>query len=176
MRCAKRLLAAVLAFSCSAYAEEESAVRRYLADLYLGDRLETIQSIYPPRAGRDWPAHVEPKGGVKRIRVDRSAARKFPADADRMWLGFKNDRLVEVQIIFNEDYSRERPAEELAAEFALDYGQPRRSQNRFWWDDGSTVLRVMVVEYPVLGPDGGRRVELRTGLQIMESDLFNRKY
>lgn len=176
MRSAKVFLAAVLALSPFVHSQEDASIRRYLADLYLGDRLETIQAIYPPRAGRDWPAHVEPKGGVKRIRVDRSAARKFPADAERLWLGFKNDRLVEAQIIFSEDYTRERTAEDLAADFALDYGEPKRSQSRFWWDDGKTVLRVMQVEFPTLGPDGGRRIELRTSLQIMETGLFHRKY
>jgi hypothetical protein len=165
---------ALLALPARAEVDEDVKVQRYLADLYLGDSLELIQKLYP-KAG-DWPSHIEPRGNVTRVRVERRYAKKMPQSVDIMWVSLKNDRLVELQLIYSAAYSRRKSAEQLAGDFALIYGEPERRDNKFWWTDGKTVLRVMLAEIPALDEEGQPGKELRTSLQLMNADLFQRKY
>jgi len=147
-------------------------IQKYLADLHLGDSLENIEKIYPPVA--PWPARMEQKGKVKRMRIERAKARRFQAHADLMWLSLKKDRLVEIQLVYDAAYTKEKSAEELASDLSLLYGEARRSGDRFWWTDGARVLRAMYVEVPV-APEDGEGTELRTSIQLMDARLFHRK-
>lgn len=162
----------LLAFSPAFASDEETpAVQRYLASLALGDSLERIQRIYPP--AQEWNSVIMPRGRVKRIRVERDNAKSFPNKVETMWLGMKRDRLVEVQLLYDAKYTRRKSAEQLAADLALIYGVPERTENKFWWTDGRTVLRVFNAEVPVL-KDGSEAKELRTCIQILEHGLFER--
>lgn len=151
--------------------EESPPIQRYLGNLYLGDSLEQIQRIYPP--AQEWTAVVMPRGRVKRFRVDRDAAKSFPNKVETMWVGLKRDRLVEVQLLYDARFTRQKSAEQLAADLALIYGVPERSENKFWWTDGTTVLRVFNAEVPVLR-DNESAKEFRTSIQILEKGLFER--
>lgn len=167
------LSAAVLFFAAAAAcrAQESQSLQRHLAHLYLGDVLEDIQRIYPPV--RPWPSHVEPRGRVTRYRVEARAVSGMPLGIDRMWLGLKNGRLVEVQVIYDAAQTQKKPLEALVGELALIYGEPRRSSEKFWWGDGHTVLRAFRAEVPVL-QEGRKAIELRASLQLLDADLFKR--
>lgn len=164
------LLAAAPVYAC-AQEEETPALQRYLADLQLGDSFEDVQRIYPPAA--DWPSWIDPRGRVKRYKLERGMAKAFPAWTQVLHLGFKRGRLVEIQVVYDAKRTREKPHEELAGDFALDYGEARRDNDRFWWSDGRTVLRVFPAELPVL-KDGSQAVEWRTAIQILEQGLYKR--
>lgn len=153
----------------AAAGDEDVAIQKYLVHLYLGDPLETVQSIYPPL--RDWPSYVEPKGRVTRMKLQRVSARHFPANVDIMWVGLRHDRVVEIQLVYDADYSSETTVEGLANELSLIYGEAKLSgTGKFYWTDGARVLRVFNAQVPVLR-DGERAVELRTSLQLMTADL-----
>lgn len=174
---------------------ETPAVQRYWADLRLGDTLEEIQRIYPP--AQEWPSRQEPRSGVTRWRVERAFAKSFPADVDTLWLGLRHGRLVEIQFIYDERFSSRKTADLLAEDLGLIYGEPRRSDSKFWWGDGRTILRVFTAEVPAAlsgkegqpsspaaaqddaagsaAAEGGRSVVLRTSVQIMESGLLRRR-
>lgn len=160
-----------LAFAASARAQGSPALQRHLAHLYLGDVLEDIQSIYPP--SRPWPSHLEPRGRVTRYRVEARAVSGMPLGIDMMWLGMKDGRLAEIQVIYDANQTQKNPLEALVGELALIYGEPRRSSERFWWSDGKTVLRAFHAEVPVL-QDGRKAVELRASLQLLDAGLFRR--
>jgi hypothetical protein len=151
--------------------DETPAIQRTLANLHLGDTLEDIQLVYPP--AQEWPSQEERRVHVTRLRVERESAKSFPSDAQVLWLGLRRGRLVDIQIIYDARYSRRRPAERLAQDLALIYGEPHRSNDKFWWTDGSTVLRVFDDELPAQ-PGAERSVELRTSVQIIERNLFRR--
>lgn len=153
-------------------ADDSPPIQRHLANLHFGDSLETVQRIYAP--ARDWPAYVEPRGHVKRMRVERLSAKKFPQRVETLWLGFKGGGLVEIQLVYDAEQTREKPVEELAGDLALLYGEANRTEDKFWWMDGSTVLRVYYTQVPVLR-EGRRVVELRTTIQVMERALFRRR-
>ncbi|MDD5657736.1 MAG: hypothetical protein PHF00_10840 [Elusimicrobia bacterium] len=147
--------------------DEAPAIQRQLADLYLGDSLDDVKEAYPP--AREWPSVMTPRGGVRRVRIEREYAKSFPRELQTLWLGFKRDVLVEIQAIYTLAYSRGKSADELAGDLALVYGEPRRSNGKSWWSDRSTVLRVFNAELPA-GKDGA--VELRTSMQVLERRLF----
>ena len=151
--------------------EEPPAIQRSLAGLSLGDSLKDVQRRYPPT--QEWPAVVERRGRVRRLRVERQFAGSFPANVQTIWLGFRKSRLAEIQLIYDLNFSRRKSAERLAQDLALVYGEPRRSNDKFWWSDGRTVLRVFDAELPAQ-PGAEHSVELRTSVQIIERDLFSR--
>ncbi len=167
------LLAALLLCAAPARAQDEETppIQRYMAELQLGDTFDDVQRIYPPAA--DWPSWIDPRGRVKRYKLERGMAKAFPAWTQVMNLGFKRGRLVEIQVIYDAKRTREKPHEELAGDFALIYGEARRENDRFWWSDGKTVLRVFPAELPVL-KDGARAVEWRTSIQILDEGLYKR--
>jgi hypothetical protein len=137
------------ALPVSADEEEQVVLQKYLAHLYLNDSLETVKRIYPPT--RDWPSHREPKGGVTRIKVQGVSAKNFPDEVDLLWVGMRDDRVVEIQLVYDADYTSETPPDSLARELALIYAQ-----------------------VPALK---GRRkvVEMRTSMQLLAADLVRRK-
>ncbi|MBI5241946.1 MAG: hypothetical protein HY926_15850 [Elusimicrobia bacterium] len=149
--------------------DEDVSIQRHLVDLHLGDSVEDVQLIYPP--AQEWPSREYGRIRVTRLRVDREAAKSFPADVQTMWLGFRHGRLADIQLVYNARFSRRKSAERLARDLALVYGEPKRSGDRFWWTDGRTVLRVFPEELPAR-PGAEHSVELRTSIQIIERDLF----
>jgi hypothetical protein len=164
----------LLALGAPASAQEDDAtpIKRSLINLRLGDGLEEVRRIYPP--AQEWPTAVSPRGHVKRYRVERGWAKRYPRHVQTMHLGFKNGRLVEIQLVYDEDYSRQTPYETLAASYTLEYGPARgRSDDRFWWDDGRSVLRVLAEHVAVL-KDGAKADELHTSVQLFEKGLFER--
>jgi len=151
--------------------DETPPVQRHLMNLRLGDGLNHVKSIYPPLG--DWPSHVEPRGRVTRYRVEREAVKAFPKGVQTIWLGFKRGSLVDIQVIYDDETTRERPYSQLAVDVSLEYGEPRRTENRFWWADGRTVLRVFPAEVPVL-VEGKTQAVWRTSIQVVEQGLFKR--
>ncbi len=150
-------------------ADEKVSVQRYLVNLYLGDTLDQIQKLYPP--AQEWPASIEPRAHVKRYRVERTYIKSPIPSVDTMWLGLRNGRLAEIELIYTARFTRDKSVEAMAADLELIYGEPHSSGGKFWWTDGRTVLRVFHAEVPVL-KDGGQGVELRTSLQLLEGNLF----
>ena len=155
-----------------ARAEDSPPIQRHLAYLHLGDSLETVQKIYPP--ARDWPSYVEPRGHVTRIKVESYFAKKFPQKVDTIWLGFKGGSLVEIQLIYDEEYTAQKTVEDLAGDLALIYGEASRTEDKFWWMDDATVLMVFYTQVPMIRA-GRRVVEMRTTIQLMERALFRRR-
>ena len=147
--------------------EEATPIQRYMVSLQLGDNIEEVRRTYPP--AQEWPS-VETRGGVTRYRVERSMAKAFPSHVATFFLGFKKGKLVEIQVVYDEKKSRAQTAEKLAGEYALVYGEPRRSGDRFWWSDGSTILRVFPAELPIV-QDGAHAVAWRTAVQIFNRSL-----
>ena len=165
------LLPAFLAAPARAQEDDDvPAIKRYLADVQLGDTLEEVKRVYPPAA--DWP-FTEAKNGVTRYRVERGQAKEYPARVDVLYLGFKKSKLVEIEVVYDLKTSRRKPVEELAGDYALVYGEPRRSGDRFWWADRSTVLRVFPAEVPY-AKDGARAVAWRTAVQVFDLGLFDK--
>ncbi len=146
-------------------------LRRSLADVSLGDGLERVRRIYPP--AQEWPAISYPKTGVTRYRVERGGAKIFPARVHTLYLGFKRGRLVEIEVVYDKRQSRAQSVEKLAGEYALIYGEAKRSAERFWWSDGKTVLRVFPAEISIV-EGGARAVTWLTAAQVFERGLVGR--
>lgn len=147
--------------------EEPVAIQRYLVSLQLGDSVEEVRRVYPPAA--EWPA-VPARGGVSRYRVERGFAKAFPPRVETLFVAFKKGRLVEIQVVYDEKQSRAQAVEKLAGQYALVYGEARRSGERFWWSDGKTVLRVFPAELPIT-KDGEHAVAWRTAVQLFDAGL-----
>ena len=170
------LLAALIlpAFFPAARAQEDDeapALQRYLVDVRLGDGLERVRRVYPP--AQDWPMTVDSKSGVTRYRVERGSAKAFPAHVETLYLGFKKGRVAEIEIVYDERQSRVETVEKVAGAYALDYGLGKKTEDRFWWSDGRTVLRVFPAEIPVV-KDGAHAVAWRTAVQIFDRGLAGR--
>ena len=161
----------------AARAQEEDdipAVQRYLVRVHLGDSLRSVRKTYPP--AQDWPSTVEPRTGVTRYRVERAGAKEFPAHAQTLYLGFRHGNLVEIEVVYDEEQSRAHTVEKVAGEYALVYGVPKRTDERFYWSDGKTVLRVFYAETPVAkdGERGEHAVAWRTAVQLFDHGLSAR--
>lgn len=150
--------------------DDAPALKRYLISLQLGDDLEEVKRVYPPAS--DWPPS-ETRNGVTRYRVDRGAAKSYPAQVETFYLGIKRGRLVEIEVVYDEKTSRRKPVERIAGDYALVYGDARRSGDRFWWSDGRTVLRVFPAEVPY-AKDGEHAVAWRTAVQVFDQGLFDK--
>jgi hypothetical protein len=158
----------------AARAQEEDdtpALQRYLVDVQLGDGLERVRWVYPP--AQEWPATIDPKTGVTRYRVERGNAKIFPPRVETLYLGFRKGRLIEIEEIYNAKESRALTVEKVAGDYALVYGEAKRTDDRFWWSDGKTVLRVFPAEIPI-DKDGAHAVEWRTAVQVFDHGLTGR--
>lgn len=148
--------------------EEPQAIQRYLVNLQLGDNIEEVRRVYPPAA--EWPT-LDTRNGVTRYRVTRGMAKAFPPKVETLFIGFKRGKLVEIQIVYDEKKSRASTVNKLAGDYALVYGEPRRSGgNRFWWTDGKTVLRLFHADIPI-AKDGANAVAWRTAVQVFDQGL-----
>lgn len=175
----RALLLALLilpAFVRAARAQDDSyddtpALQRYLVDVRLGDDLERVRRVYPPAL--EWPATIEKRTGVTRYRVSRGDAKEFPEHVETMYLGFKRNRLVEIEIVYDESRSRAQTVGKLAGEYALVYGEGKRSGDRYYWSDGKTVLRIFHADIPI-AKDGANAFAWRTAVQIFDEGLTGR--
>jgi hypothetical protein len=165
------LLAASLLLPAAraARADDAPKLQRYLADLRLGDDLETVRRVYPP--AQEWPKTSKPGAPAERYRVEKAWAKAFPRSAQTLYVGFRRGRLVEIEIVYDARLSARQPVDKLAGEYALIYGEPQRTAERFWWSDGRTVLRVFSTEVP--DPRAGpKAVGLRTSVQVFDRRAF----
>jgi hypothetical protein len=162
-------------------ADEDGKIQRTLARLRLGQSFKSVQKIYQPKGA--WPVtegHRAPESRgfghyteIKRYKVERAQLKTPDPKIDTLWLGFDGRSLVEIHAIYDAEYTREMSSEALAADWALIYGQPKRSdEGRYSWEDRRTVMRIFDAAVP-LGKDK-TRVELRTSVQLMDADLFER--
>jgi hypothetical protein len=171
----RALLFAILVFPATTFLfaqddEEPIEIQRQLVGLQLGDDLDRVRHVYPPV--KDWPSKQE-RNGVIRYHIERSMTKFYPPRVETLYLGFRRGRLVEIQLVYNEKKSREKPVEKLAGDFALLYGEPKRSGERFWWMDGETVLRVFPAEISS-GHETARAVAWRSAIQVFQQGLFDR--
>ena len=149
--------------------DEDTPLQRYLVHVQLGDGLERVRRVYPPAS--EWPATIEPRTGVTRYKVDRGTAKAFPPKIETLYLGFRKGALVEIEIVYDEKESRVLTVGKTAGDYALVYGEARRSGDLFFWSDGKTVLRVFPAEIPV-EKDGEHAVAWRTAVQVFDKGLF----
>ncbi len=161
-----RLLLLVLAASL-ARADDSPPVQRYLESLKLGDKLEHVKIIYPPT--RDWSRSREPRG-VDRVLIQRGQAKYVPEAAESLTLDFKHGRLVRLEVLYDRAYSKKKPLERVVEDLSLDYGEPRRSGDSYFWWDSSTVL--VAAQTTVPDPKGNGE-EVRTTLAVMDRSHFD---
>ncbi|MFH2201728.1 MAG: hypothetical protein ABIJ96_01295 [Elusimicrobiota bacterium] len=155
----------MLLLAASRPASAQSSIQRYLASLRLGDGIKQIEMVYPPT--RKWQRQKEPKGGVVRIRIEREDSEWFPAKVKTVLLGMRRGRLVHIRLVYDKEYSRQKPFGELAVDLSLIYGEPRRYRESYFWWDSSTVLAVAKAE---IKTEKGQ--ELRTSQELMERSYF----
>jgi hypothetical protein len=151
--------------------DDTPALQRYLVNVQLGDSLDRVRWVYPP--AQEWPATIEPRTGVTRYRVERGNAKAFPAHVETLYLGVKKGKLVEIEVVYSEKESRTLTVEKVAGDYALVYGEAKRSDDRFYWSDGKTVLRVFPAEIPIV-KDGAHAVAWRTAVQVFDHGLAGR--
>lgn len=144
-------------------------IQRHLVSLKLGDSIDDVQQIYPPKS--EWPSFRD-KLGLKRYTVEQGAAKALPEDVYKLRFGLRRKTLVYLQVIYSAESSRKKPLSELVAEMLLEYGEPRRSGETYWWSDGATVIRASNVELPVVSAWDDRNVEMLTSIEIMDHGVF----
>ena len=160
------LLTALLALPARA---EAPVVQRALESLKLGDKLETVRIVYPPLPGQDWSKSREPFGGVQRIHIQRGQAKYLPEAVESLLLGFRHGRLVTLEVRYGRDFSKKKPLERLVSDLSLEYGEPRRQEDSyFWWDDATVLVASRVLQpHP-----SGQGEELRSTLSVMDRAYF----
>ena len=151
--------------------DKTPAIQRHLMTLRLGDGLNRIKSVYPPLG--EWPSFVDKRAKVTRYRIERESAKEFPKGVQTIWLGMRRGSLVDLHVIYDDETTRDRPYNQLAVDVSLEYGEPRRTEDRFWWADGNTVLRVFPAKVPII-KDGTTQTVWRTSIQVLERGLFKR--
>lgn len=162
----KKALSALLLIAflpLSAFCAEK--IQRYLVSLRLGDTLEDIRVIYPPK--REWKKFKEPNGGLDRILIEKGESKWFPTSVETVRLGMREGKLIHLQLIYNKKYSRGKSVGELVVDLSLIYGEPRRYGDLYFWWDRETVLAVSNAHLKT-----GRGKELRTSLELMEKGHF----
>ncbi|TBR20707.1 hypothetical protein EPO15_12335 [bacterium] len=164
------LLAVLLAAPAALRAAADApAVQRYLESLKLGDKIEHVRIVYPPVPDKDWSKSREPFGGVERIRIQRGQAKYLPEAVEAMTLGFRRGRLVTLEVLYGREFSKKKPLERLVSDLSLEYGEPRRQgESYFWWDD-ATVLTASQTLQP---HPSGKGDELLSTLSVMDRAYF----
>ncbi|MDE2040455.1 MAG: hypothetical protein KGO96_12470 [Elusimicrobia bacterium] len=162
--------AALLACLAAGATAAGPSIQRSIDHLRLGMALTQVRWLLPP--SQPWPSYIEPGGQIRRFRAESRYIKRPNPKVDTTWLGFKDGRLVDIQFIYAKAYGRLHPADNLAADWALIYGEPRRtSDGQYWWSDGRTAMGIFYAEIPIL-KDGRQAVELRTSLRLMDADLL----
>lgn len=160
--------AILLGYAPAARAEDPVRIQRHLESLKLGDRFEDIKVIYPPK--QDWSKSREPSGGLERIIIQRTQAKYVPEAVESMVLGLKRGRLVRLEVVYGRDFSKKNPLESLVGDLSLQYGEPRRQGETYFWWDSDTVLAASLTAQP---DPSGKGTELRSTLSLMERGYFN---
>lgn len=166
----RALLAAALLWGVlpAARAEDPVRIQRHLESLKLGDRFEDVKVIYPPK--QDWSKSREPSGGLERIIIQSAQAKYIPEAVESMVLGFKRGRLVRLEVVYGRDFSKKNPLETLVGDLSLQYGEPRRQGETYFWWDSDTVL---AASNTAQSEPSGKGTELRSTLSLMERGYFN---
>ncbi|TPW18955.1 MAG: hypothetical protein FD126_3170 [Elusimicrobia bacterium] len=169
MRAAVLAFLAFLPAAAPAAPPEYPPVQRSLESLKLGDKLEHVKIVYPPVPNKEWSKSREPFGGVERVHIQGGQAKHLPEAVEHLILGFKRGRLVTLEVRYAREFSKKKPLERLVSDLSLEYGEPRRQgESYFWWDE-STVL----VASQVLQPHpSGQGEELRSSLSVMDRAYF----
>lgn len=160
----------ILALALSAMASGLS-IDTGMGGVRLGDTLSDVLRAYPPRG--EWTPTREEKSGVDRYRLDNRNTMRFPRTAQLMFLGFKKDHLIEIQVVYDQRSSRRKPIDVVANDFTQLYGQPNRSADIYWWADSKTILRVFPFEVPS-PEDGPHAVAWRVSAQIFSRKLIKK--
>lgn len=162
--------AAVLAFLLALPVRAETPpIQRALESLKLGDKLESVRIVYPPVPNRGWSESMEPFGGVRRLLIQRGQAKYLPDAVETLTLGFRRGRLVTLEVLYGREFSKKKPLSRLVSDLALDYGEPRRQGETYFWFDDATVLVASQAVQPDPSGDGG---DLRTTLSVMDREFF----
>ena len=160
------LLGALLPLAALA---ELPPVQRNLESLKLGDKLESVRLVYPPIPDKDWSKSREPFGGLERISIVKGQAKYLPPEVESLTMGFRRGRLVTLEVLYGREFSKKKPLERLVSDLSLEYGEPRRKGEAYFWWDSSTVL----VAAQLLQPDPkGKGEELRSTLSVMDKGYF----
>jgi len=165
MRMIRAAVVLLLAFAPAA--AEEASIQHYLESIILGDTVEQVEMVYPPK--KKWPRSREPKTRLDRIELEKGTAKFFPAWARKMLLGLRRGRVARIQVIYDKARSRKKPLELLAVDYSLVYGEPRRIGETYCWWDSSRVLVASNVQIP---SGRGKGKEVRTSLELMERKYF----
>lgn len=166
---AAALLALLAALPLPARAEADSIpVQRHLESLKLGDRPEDVRVIYPPV--REWEKSRELSGGVERIIIQKGQAKYLPETVESMTLRFRRHRLVHLEVVYGRDFSKKKPLERVVVDLSLQYGEPRRQGESYFWWDSATALVASTTPQP--DPSGKGEV-LRTTLAVMDRARFD---
>jgi|GEM_PF-2031243 len=185
----RSLLAAILLLAAAAARADDEpeklVVQGHLfappLELHLGDSLKSVRGTFPPK--KDWPATKDKRHGVTRYRLDAGLVKAFPAHVQTLYLGFHSfggfgdGSLVEMEVVYDEEYTRRESSEHLAGDYSLLYGPPKHSGDRFWWSDGKTVLRVFPAEIPTgrgaaASDAEPRSTAWRTAVQLFKQSVF----
>lgn len=158
-------LAVLLALPCAA---ADVPLERGLHGVSLGDTLWRVKKRFPPRG--DWPKLKDLEAGLTRLELDRENAKSFSPDVEKMRLGFSWGTLSYLQVIYTKDHSKRRTLEKVVKDFAINYGEPRRAGETFFWRDWRTAVRVSQVGLPT-GKKGA--LELRTSIEVMTRSVFD---
>jgi hypothetical protein len=142
-------------------------INRVLMEIRLGSSLNRVKRIYPP--AQTWHITREPNGGVARIQLRRPDCRTFPIGVDRISLETLDDRVVRVKAVFDAVQTRKEPLEGLVAQLSGQYGEPRRIEMTYSWQDGHTLLRAFDEPLPLADRNS---VELRTAIEIVDMDVY----
>ncbi|MBI5595120.1 MAG: hypothetical protein HY928_03420 [Elusimicrobia bacterium] len=149
-------------------AEDPAVIQRHLENLKLGDRVEDVKTIYPPK--QEWSKSREPSGGLERIIIQSAQAKYIPEAVESMVLGFKRGRLVRMEVVYGRAFSKKKPLETLVGDLSLEYGEPRRQGETYFWWDSATVLTAASAAQP---DPSGKGTELSSTLSLMERGYFN---
>ncbi|MFC1679408.1 hypothetical protein ACFL2T_04285 [Elusimicrobiota bacterium] len=163
----------------SVVARERIKVQRYLESLLLGDKIEQIEMVYPPK--KKWKRERERRSKLERVVLSPQTAKYFPSKGREFHLRMRHKRLVWIQVIYNKEESRRKPLEELVVDLSLVYGEPRRIEKSdydgtqrgglmYCWWDRDTALVVSNVE---LLRERGETPEMRTSLELMGRSYFS---
>lgn len=142
---------------------QEDALPRSVAGLKLGDSVSSVRRKYPP--SRPWPCRTSRRGRERGCLAEKAWAERFPAGVETLRLVFRDDRLAEIVAVYDDAGTRAKPVNELARRYALDHGEPRRTDEGFAWADERTVLRVYSAEVT----HTGRVKALRTAVRLADA-------
>lgn len=145
----------------------EVPILRGLHHLNLLDTAIHVRSVFPPRS--KWVKRDDPDTELTTVVLTHENSKDIPPDIERLRLGFRLGLLLYIQAIYTKEHTRRRPIDKVVTEYAVDYGEPRRKGEAYFWQDWRTALRVSEAELP---SPKGKGVELRTSVELMSRLVF----